>query len=171
MSYIPIEKTCVLALDPSSKGTGFAVLEGPEQLIDWGMKVAARGDKNARCLKQVATLVEYYTPDVIVLEDYAGKGSHRCLRIQRLLSQIGARAAEMGITAYSYSRSVVQEVFAQYGAFTKYEIATAIASQLPELAPWMPPVRKCWMSEDYRMSIFDAVAFAMTFFHYENKPL
>jgi len=39
------------------------------------------------------------------------------------------------------------------GARTKHQIAHAIANQFPELAPHVPPHRKCWMSEDYRMSI------------------
>jgi hypothetical protein len=34
----------------------------------------------------------------------------------------------------------------------------------PELAPRLSRFRKPWMSEDYRMSIFDAVALALTFF-------
>ena len=28
----------VLAIDPSTRGFGFAVLEGPNRLIDWGVK-------------------------------------------------------------------------------------------------------------------------------------
>jgi len=28
----------VLAIDPSTRGFGFAVLEGPSRLIDWGVK-------------------------------------------------------------------------------------------------------------------------------------
>jgi len=51
----------------------------------------------------------------------------------------------------------------------KNRIAGVIAERLPELAPWQPPFRKPWMSEDERMSIFDAVAFALTFFYFTNK--
>jgi len=34
----------------------------------------------------------------------------------------------------------------------------------PELTPRFPRFKKPWMSEDYRMSIFDAIAFATAFF-------
>ena len=34
-----------------------------------------------------------------------------------------------------------------------------MANHFPELAPRLPRFRKPWMSEDYRMSIFDAIAF------------
>lgn len=33
----------VLAIDPNSRGFGFAVLEGPDRLIDWGV-VHVRAD-------------------------------------------------------------------------------------------------------------------------------
>ncbi len=66
----------ILAIDPASRGFGFAVLEGPRRLIDWGVK-SARVDKDKRCLKLIEDLIERYEPDVIV-EDYAGKGSRRC---------------------------------------------------------------------------------------------
>ena len=28
----------IIAIDPTTKGFGFAVMEGPEDLIDWGIK-------------------------------------------------------------------------------------------------------------------------------------
>jgi hypothetical protein len=59
----------------------------------------------------------------------------------------------------------VKQAFSESGASTKHEIAVAIAKRFPELAPRLPRFRKPWMSEDYRMSIFDAVAFGVTFFH------
>jgi len=63
----------------------------------------------------------------------------------------------------------VRQTFAQ-DARNKQLIAVAIGRRFPELAPHVPPYRKCWMSEDYRMSIFDAVALALTYFHqFENR--
>lgn len=47
------------------------------------------------------------------------------------------------------------------GTANKHDIAVAIADRFPELAPRLPRVRKPWMSEDYRMSIFDAVGLAL----------
>jgi len=40
----------VLAIDPSTRGFGFAVLEGPDRLIDWGVK-ETKVDKNRRSLE------------------------------------------------------------------------------------------------------------------------
>ena len=46
----------------------------------------------------------------------------------------------------------------------KNEIARFIAARFPELARSLPPERKPWMSEDSRMAIFDAAAFAFASF-------
>lgn len=159
----------VLALDPSPRGFGFAVLEGQNSLIDWGIKEARSSDRNVACLNQIKDLIARYEPDVIVVEDFAGAGSRRCARIQELISQILRLAARNQIKARSFSRSSVRKAFSGIGANTKHQIATAIAVRFPELAPRLPPHRKCWMSEDSRMSVFDAVAFGLTFFHFRHK--
>src|SRR6266508_1886392 len=77
----------VLAIDPSTRGFGFAVLEGPNLLIDWGVK-ETKNDKNRRSLKLISELIEQYEPAVLVLEDYAGKGSRRCRRVAELIDEI-----------------------------------------------------------------------------------
>jgi hypothetical protein len=66
----------VLAIDPSTRGFGFAVLEGPNRLIDWGVK-ETRSNKNTKSLKLIAELIERYQLTAIIVEDYAGRGSRR----------------------------------------------------------------------------------------------
>jgi hypothetical protein len=61
------------------------------------------------------------------------------------------------------SRAWIKRAFAKSGASTKQQIAVAIANRFPELAPRLPRFKKAWMSEDYRISIFDAVGLALTF--------
>ena len=160
---------CVLAIDPSTRGFGFAILEGPNRLIDWGVK-ETKTDKNKKTLKLVADLIERYQPRVIVVEDYSGKGSRRCRRVRELIEDISKLAAKRKIKIKSFSRVKVKQAFFESGALNKYEIASAIAKRFPELAPRLPRFRKPWMSEDYRMSIFDAVALVLTFFfQFKNK--
>jgi Holliday junction resolvasome RuvABC endonuclease subunit len=167
MSRAYTKEICVLAIDPSTRGFGFAILEGPNRLIDWGVKEAKK-NKNARTLKLIEDLMDRYQPNVVVVEDYTGKGSRRCLRIQGLINDISKLAAKGKIKVRSVSRIKVKQAFSESGASNKQEIAMAIANRFPELAPRLPRFRKPWMSEDYRMSIFDAVAFAITFFDLRN---
>jgi Holliday junction resolvasome RuvABC endonuclease subunit len=152
----------VLAIDPSTRGFGFAVLEGPNQLIDWGVK-ETKTDKSRRTLKSIAELIGQYEPGVIVLEDYAGKGSRRCRRAARLIDEIAKLGMRRKVKVIRLSRGDVKQAFASSGAKTKYEIAIAISKRFPELAPRLPRFRKPWMSEDYRMNIFDAVGLGLAF--------
>ena len=150
----------VLAIDPTSRGFGFAVLERSE-LIDYGIR-EAKGNKNSTCLKKIADLIELYQPWIIVLENPTAKGSRRCLRVQELIGEIKVLASAKKVKARSISRLQVKKTFALFGAVTKYQIAVEIAKRFPELEARLPWVRKPWMSEDERMSIFDAAALSMT---------
>src|SRR5262249_14624800 len=145
-----------------TRGCGFAVLGGSDRVIDWGGK-ETRTDKKQRSLELVENLIERYQPSVIVVEDYAGKGSRRGDRVGELLDDIAQLALNRRIKGRSFSRLKVKQAWATSGASNKFETAIAIAKRCPELALRLPRFRKPWMSEDYRMSIFDAVAFGVTF--------
>ncbi len=163
----PAEKR-MLALDPTTKGFGFAVLEGPARLIDWGLK-QARGDRNRTCVKRAAELIARYSPHALVVEDTEARGSRRCARVRELTADLRTLALEHNVRFRTISGRKVKKLFAAVGAATKHQIAVAIAKWFPELDPHLPPIRKPWMSEDERMSIFDAVAFASAFYESSRK--
>ncbi len=162
------KQTRVLAIDPCTRGFGFAVLEGPDRLIDWGVK-ETKTDKKRRSLKFIAELVDLYQPSVVVVEDYKAKGSRRCRRVGKLIDDITKLALNRELKVRRFSRLKVKHGFADSGTKTKYEIAIAITKRFPELAPRLPRVRKPWMSEDYRMSIFDAMGLGLCFFHSQTS--
>lgn len=154
----------VFALDPYSRGLGFVVLEGPQHLIDWGLKESRR-DKHVRGLRHVAQLIETYHPDILVIEAIQDPLCRRCPRVRELLHKMSQLAAEKKLKTRSFSRRAVQATFSEVSPVTKYEMMNAIVERLPELTPWRPPFRKPWMSESSRASIFDAVALALTYFY------
>lgn len=158
----------VLAIDPTHRGFGFAVLEGPDSLIDWGVRMA-RQDKQAECLRKVRSLLEQYRPMAVVLEDCAVRGSRRCPRVRRLVERIRTVALSAGVSVRLVSRVQVRRAFAPTS--TKHVIACAVAERFSELAPLLPPRRKPWMPEHYNSAIFDALALGLTFLHRENNPL
>lgn len=155
----------VLGIDPYSRGFGFAVLEGPDSLIDWGIKEIREETKNTRCLADVEALIDRYRPDVIAVEDYTARGSRRCERVRELIFEVLKLATRRKIKIKTVSRARVQRAFFETGARTKHQIATAITKRFPELGPYLPPERKCYMSEDPRMSVFDAVGWGMACLH------
>ncbi len=159
----------VLAIDPTTRGFGFAVFEGPDRLVDWGTFHARRGDKRAACLRRVEEFIDYYLPNVIVLEDYDSDKSRRCARVRELVQAIGRLATTARVRVRAISPVTVRRAFAISGATTKEQIAGVLAARYPELLPHLPPHRKPWMSEDVRMSIFDGAALAHAHFRFANR--
>ena len=162
------EQQLVLAVDPMVRGFAFTIMEGSNQLIDWGIKKIHQ-EKNRRCLDRIAEILKKHEFDAVILEDYKGKGSKRCLRIQQLIGAIRNLAAQKGIATYSFSRDDIKKTFSRTEAPTKHEIATQIAKDLPQLGPHLPPPRKIWLPESDRINIFDAASLALTFFYFQNQ--
>jgi len=153
----------ILGVAPSSRGFGFAVLEGQEKLVDWGVK-SITGNKNIGSLAKVEELIVHYQPGVIVLEDYSARDSRRAPRIQELGKKIVSMAKNHQVTVVLLSRQQVKRAFFPDGQGTKQALAEMQAARFPEeLGSRLPAKRRPWMSEDYRMDIFDAVAQALTF--------
>lgn len=153
----------VLAVYPVSGGFGFVVFEGPDNLIDWGLK-STRHNVSVRGLALMKELISRYAPDVVVTETLSGENSRRGRRVKHLVSRIAKLAPQLEIWVESVSRSYVRNWFAQAGATTKHQIAVTIAKQFPELYYSLPKLRKPWMSEDSRMSIFEAASLALSFY-------
>jgi hypothetical protein len=162
----------VLAIDPIKRGFGFAVLDGPDSLIEWGIKGTSRGQEPRErwCLRQATELLDFYRPDRVVLEDCLASGSRRGRRGEVLIDRVAELAEERGIPVRRISRARVYRTFGPSRAWTKYKIALAIAGRFPELGWRLPPIRKPWMSEDVRMAIFDAVALAQAFYVRRRAP-
>jgi hypothetical protein len=151
----------ILAIAPSTRGFGYAVLEGQKMLVNWGVK-SVKGDKNAGSINEVEKMIAHYGPEIMVLEDTATKESRRCPRIQALTKRLVALAEGRSIKVALFSRKQVLRTFFADGCGTKHALAEIIAERFPEeLGFRLPPKRRAWMSEDSRMDIFDAVALAL----------
>jgi Holliday junction resolvasome RuvABC endonuclease subunit len=159
MAHTP---TRIFALDPTHKGFGYAVFELPFRLVEWGLARVA-GDKHAGAIARFEKLLSRFRPDAVVLEDAEAPGSRRHYRVRRLIEALLKLARERGIAVNTVARSAVLACFSSADEpATKYSIARRLAEHFPELAPELPPPRKLWQSEDERMSVFDALALAVT---------
>ena len=56
-------------------------MEGEKTIIEFGRRVAD-GDKNAQSIAKMKKLLNFYRPDVLVLQDVEAKGSRRYPRIK-----------------------------------------------------------------------------------------
>lgn len=155
--------TRILAIDLCNRGVGFVVLEGPHRLLDWGVKLVRPGDKpDDPELTHVRMLTRLYAPHAIVAEDMDAPGCRRRGRAVRLTRAVCKLAKTFDLNVHTVSATAVKTAFAQDGANTKAQIAAAVALRFPALMRHLPPLRKPWMSEDYRFGIFDAAAFLIT---------
>jgi Holliday junction resolvasome RuvABC endonuclease subunit len=153
----------ILGVAPSSRGLGFAVLEGLNTLVDWGVK-SAMEDKNDSSVRKLEEMLAHYQPDLMVVENTSITPIRRSERIRALTKRIVHSAKSRRVAVRSFSREEVMRTFFADGRGTKYAAAEIIAKRFPEeLAGRLPPKRRPWMSEDYRMDIFDAVALCLAY--------
>lgn len=162
MTHSQSKQHRILALVPSTKGLGFAVLETPSTLVDWGVKPAT-GNKNVHSLVSADGLLARYQPTVLVLEDPTAPDVRRAARIRILHARLVAVATRRTVKVKLLTRTRVRRFFLGEDApGTKQAVAEILATQFPdELGSRLPPKRRLWMSQNYRMDIFDAVALAV----------
>lgn len=151
----------VLALQPSSRRLGFAVLEGRDRLVDWGVRNMTASGNNAN-LGAVGLLFDRYTPDLLVIEDTRAVGARRRERTVGLSDQCVRLAARTKLPCRHISRIQVLRAMVPAGRQNAQAVATEVARMFPELADRLPTERKLWMSEQYAMPMFFAAALALT---------
>lgn len=151
----------VLALDVRRRSFGYAVLEGPGRLLDWGVKSFRKGVNAVQIprAQKLEAMLEEFLPSVVVLRK-PGPRSKR----KKFVEGVRAKAGNHHVPIRLLSSREIQKAFGGQNRMAKYEVASAMAERFPELAWLLPPKRKCWQSEDYRMSIFDAAAVGMAYF-------
>jgi hypothetical protein len=153
----------VLALAPTTRGLGFAVLEGNTTLVDWGVK-SLQGDKNTASLARTQDLINHYKPSILLLENDSTPDIRRAERVKTLNRQLSALASENNVLVMVLTRLHVRQMICPGKVGTKQEVAEALALKFPkELGNRLPPKRRLWTSLDYRMAIFDAVALTVAF--------
>ena len=152
----------ILCLDVRPRSFAFVVFEGPKLVLDWGARSFRRGVNAVRVPLgiKVARLLDEYAPCVLVLE------RPRTRKHVRIVAAIRKQAKLQRIPIRLVSARAKDEAFSGSND-NKHQIASALATRFPDLVSVLPPKRKAWQSEDYRMSIFDAAALGTA--HFERK--
>jgi hypothetical protein len=152
----------VLAFDVHPRSFGFVVFEGPNCMLDWGIKSFRPGVNVVKipAAQKLLALLNDFTPSAIVIREREAKGR---TKKSKMLVTIERLARNRRIPVKFISRGDVNRAFVGFES-NKYEVASALAKQFPALSSRLPPKRKCWQSEDYRMGIFDAAAVGVAYF-------
>ena len=147
-----------LALDVHPLSFGYCVFEGPDHLIDWGVRSFRRGVNAVKIpmRTKLAWLVDEYQPDIILV--ITPKTVSPPLHVIRKVAS----------SAHVQMRLIRHKSFTVgfSDSHNKHELALAIARRLPSLLPYIPPKRKPWKPEHYRTSIFTAAAIGLL--HYDG---
>lgn len=152
----------VIAIDPTAQGFGFAVLEGPTTLIAW----AFASPKNWRKRDaRLDALIERYRPDALVTE--ALGANPRRGKPGRLLIQAVQRVAARSRISFFGARPPADT---NGKRIAKHELIPQLVKSFPELAPRAPRKRRPWDGEAESTAIFDAIAFAWSYFKIPFRP-
>lgn len=152
------------AIYPNTRGFGFVCLEKSRQLIDYGI-VTIRPICNRKVIKRARKFMEYYKPDLVIIQDHECKFTRASKRVIRVLDAIANHAEDKELKVYRYKREQIRDTFSQFSATTKFEIAQILCKEHKELEHRIPKPTKLWMSEDYNMGIFDALSLAYTHYY------
>lgn len=151
----------IIAFDIHPSHFGYVVFEGPKELLDWGVR-SFRGGVNAvrgPAAEKFGVLLDDFAPSAVVVEKRAAYTK----KLSKLVTIAQREAEKHRIPVRRVTRRMVKRSFVGHDR-NKDEIAAVLGQRFPELASRVPPRRKIWMSEDYRMSIFDAVALGVAYF-------
>lgn len=142
----------------SSKGFGYAILEGSDRLIEWGF-ASETGIKNKPALKKFKVLVEKCEPDILALQNL---DFNRSQKVKALHNEVMTLAAVHSISTAVLRKQQINILLDSEVKATKHQLACWLAEKFPnELADRLPPKRKPWQGEDGRIKIFEAVALAL----------
>ena len=139
-------------------------MESPLQAIDYRM-VSMRPCRVNSYRLRIKALLDFYKPSVVILEDKLFKKGKR---VTKIIETIKEEATKQHLPVHRYSREDIRSFFKTFvgDKVTKYEIASFIANEIPELKPKLKGKRKIWESEDYFMPVFDSFALAMTHYYH-----
>ncbi|UOY04992.1 hypothetical protein L0P88_13630 [Muricauda sp. SCSIO 64092] len=156
-------KEVVLALYPNKRGIGYAILNGPEELIEYGQYHASRLGSAAH-IKWVRNYLDYYEPTLVLL-----RADHEIFlkseRLKKLIKLIYKETSLQGREVHQYSRKHIQEVFSSFNSKSKFAISKKLIEWFPRLKAYAMPYRKEWVSEHTNAGIFDALSLAITHYY------
>lgn len=166
MKTIHLEVPRVMAISIASGRVGYAVLEGPQFLIDWGV-LDVRGVNDKERISKIVETIAWNLPDILVLEDVKAKGCMKGARSRVLIKRIKSESSLRAIDTVMISRMDVRCLFAPLHGHNKDVIARTVANHFPELLRALPRERRPWDAEQYRMTLFEAASYALVYFSRE----
>ena len=156
----------VLVVDIRARRFGYVVMEGPDKLLDWGVRTHSTGGGSVLS-DGVLNLCKRFGPSLIVTRHVRQADRRYRTRARAGIQEVRMTARRIPIPVQLVSSSSLVQYFSRGNKTSKYERARMVATHFPELAWRLPPKRKAWQSELKRTTIFDAASIGM--FHFAQR--
>jgi hypothetical protein len=153
----------VLTLDIRPRRFGYAVFEGPDLLLDWGIRTHGE-DERSSLERSLSNLRSMFSPSVILIRKSAKSSQIKQPRIDRAFRIVKHFAKHMLVRVQLVDASLLRGFFSRDATADKHDIARTVAERFPQLSWRLPPKRKPWQSESKRQSIFDAASVGVYYF-------
>ena len=162
----------LLALEIRASKLGFAVLEGPARLLDWGVRSFGEQNQKVRSAvsDRIITLLTFHNPSAVVVRARKYHSTLNNKKFLAIVSEIRADTKRYSSKLCILTTHQVQNHFALRGKVTKHDIATSLANQFEELSWKLPHRRKAFQSEAPAMLVFDALANGIAFVERQTPP-
>lgn len=155
----------LLAIDPGSRRTGYAVFEGTELVLgrvkDFGYQrhtnTVVRGAR-----KLVEDQIRYFRPQILVLErTFAGYRNKDISKLVAVSEEIRTVAREQALPLVEYAPRTARLVVLGNGNATKSQVAEALCLRYPELRIHLEQTH-LW-KETYWSNCYDAVCVGLAY--------
>jgi len=150
----------ILAVEIRAARLGYAVLEAPKQLRDFGAMLFPSSKTARRC---IARLLRLYNPSVLVLHG-AGSRYPRNMRSRKRTSRIArGEATKIAVPVALVSDRSFKSFFERHSCRDKYAVAATVARWFPVLAWRVPPMPRFYDPEPRQMIYFDSIALGLVY--------
>jgi len=158
MSTTPAHR--ILAVEIRAARLGYAVLETPKQLRDFG---AAWFDSPAAARARIIRLLGLYRPRVLVLRGASPRYPLN-KRNRRPVARIAHNEARrLAIPVAHISELAFGSCFERYACRDKYDVAAVLAAAFPDLASRLPARPKFYDPEPRPILYFDSIALGIAY--------
>lgn len=145
----------ILGVASTTRGFGYAVMEGPDRLVDLGSKRTTKA--KAVNIEAVDAVLQRARPLFVAFDRESSSKKGRRGRLFVGILRAACAAHEIMIVDVDNERL---KALTNTPNPSKWEVAEALARRFPEAAHRLPARRKPWQGEDDRVGMFLALAAA-----------
>jgi hypothetical protein len=150
----------ILAVEVRAGRFGYAVLETPRKLRDFG---ASEFDSTVTARIRIARLLRLSRPSIVILRGasvrYRQKNRHR----RPIIRVVRSEARKLNISVARVSERQLNSFFERFGCCDKYSVAVLLAKWFPEISWRLPAKPKFYDPEPRALLYFDSVALAVAY--------